>query len=63
MYRLTGPAKVFVSEPAAMAAIKANQLSIGDVLVLIGRGPMGWDGLLVDSRYGSARARLGGGLA
>ena len=41
VYRLTGPAKVFVSERAAMAAIKANQISVGDVLVLIGRGPMG----------------------
>jgi xylonate dehydratase len=41
VYRLTGPAKVFLSERAAMAAIKANQVSRGDVLVLIGRGPMG----------------------
>jgi putative YjhG/YagF family dehydratase len=41
VYRLTGPAKVFLSEPAAMAAIKNNQISSGDVLVLIGRGPMG----------------------
>ncbi len=41
VYRLTGPAKVFLSEPAAMAAIKANQIARGDVLVLIGRGPMG----------------------
>ena len=41
VYRLTGPAKVFLSEPAAMAAIKANQIAVGDVLVLIGRGPMG----------------------
>jgi putative YjhG/YagF family dehydratase len=41
VYRLTGAAKVFLSERAAMAAIKANQISAGDVLVLIGRGPMG----------------------
>ena len=41
VYRLIGPAKVFLSEPAAMAAIKANQIAMGDVLVLIGRGPMG----------------------
>jgi putative YjhG/YagF family dehydratase len=41
VYRLTGPAKVFLSEPAAMAAIKSNQISRGDVLVLICRGPMG----------------------
>jgi xylonate dehydratase len=41
VYRLTGPAKVFLSERAAMAAIKTNQIAMGDVLVLIGRGPMG----------------------
>ena len=41
VYRLTGPAKVFLSEPAVMAAIKANQIEPGDVLVLICRGPMG----------------------
>jgi dihydroxyacid dehydratase/phosphogluconate dehydratase len=41
VYRLTGPAKVFLSEPAAMAAIKANKISRGDVLVLMCRGPMG----------------------
>jgi putative YjhG/YagF family dehydratase len=41
IYRLTGPAKVFLSEPAAMAAIKTHAISPGDVLVLIGRGPMG----------------------
>ena len=41
VFRLTGPAKVFLSERAAMAAIKANQIAEGDVLVLIGRGPMG----------------------
>jgi putative YjhG/YagF family dehydratase len=41
VYRLTGPAKVFLSERAAMAAIKANQIAPGNVLVLIGRGPMG----------------------
>ena len=41
VYRLTGSARVFLSEPAAMAAIKANQIAPGTVLVLIGRGPMG----------------------
>ena len=41
VYRITGPAKVFLSERAAMAAIKANHIAPGDVLVLIGRGPMG----------------------
>jgi len=41
VYRMTGPAKVFLSEPAAMDAIKARRIKPGDVLVLICRGPMG----------------------
>jgi putative YjhG/YagF family dehydratase len=41
IYRLKGPAKVFLTEPAAIAAIKANQVQAGDVLVLICRGPLG----------------------
>ncbi len=41
VYRFTGPAKVFVSEPAAIAAIKSSQIRAGDVLVLACRGPMG----------------------
>jgi putative YjhG/YagF family dehydratase len=44
VYRKTGPARVFTTEREAIAAIKgqaANPLKPGDVLVLIGRGPMG----------------------
>jgi dihydroxyacid dehydratase/phosphogluconate dehydratase len=41
VYRFTGPAKVFVSEPSAIAAIKSGRICTGDVLVLAGRGPMG----------------------
>ncbi|MGI8744466.1 MAG: YjhG/YagF family D-xylonate dehydratase [Bryobacteraceae bacterium] len=41
VYRKRGPARVFTSEPAAMAAIKRNEIRPGDVLVLICRGPMG----------------------
>jgi putative YjhG/YagF family dehydratase len=44
VYRKTGPAKVFTSERDAIAAIKGQgdkQVVAGDVLVLIGRGPMG----------------------
>ncbi len=41
VYRFTGPAKVFVTEPAAMRAIKDGRIQPGDVLVLICRGPMG----------------------
>ena len=41
VYRHTGPARVFTSEHAAMAAIKAGAIVAGDVLVLAGIGPMG----------------------
>jgi xylonate dehydratase len=41
IYRITGPARVFLTEPAAIAAIKSKQIQPGDVLVLICRGPMG----------------------
>ena len=41
VYRKVGPARVFTSEPAAMAAIKAGAIRAGDVLVLAGRGPLG----------------------
>lgn len=41
VYRMRGPARVFVSEPAAVAAIKNGAIRPGDVLVLAGRGPMG----------------------
>lgn len=41
VYRHEGPARVFASEAAAMAAIKAGDLRAGDVLVLAGIGPMG----------------------
>src|SRR4029077_18407851 len=44
VYRKVGPARVFTSEKAAIAAIKSrgeDRIQSGDVLVLIGRGPMG----------------------
>ena len=44
VYRKTGPARVFTSEKAAVAAIKSrgsDRIRAGDVLVLICRGPMG----------------------
>ena len=44
VYRKTGPARVFTTERDAIAAIKGQSdrpLKPGDVLVLIGRGPMG----------------------
>ncbi|HEV3447107.1 MAG TPA: YjhG/YagF family D-xylonate dehydratase [Gemmataceae bacterium] len=44
VYRKTGPARVFTSERAAIAAIKSSgpeRIKPGDILVLICRGPMG----------------------
>ncbi len=41
VYDLEGPARVFVSESAAMSAIKAGHIQAGDVLVLAGVGPLG----------------------
>jgi putative YjhG/YagF family dehydratase len=41
VYRKEGPARIFVSEKAAMAAIKDGRIKAGDVLVLAGVGPMG----------------------
>lgn len=41
VYRKTGPAKIFTTERAAIAAIKDHQIQAGDIMVLICRGPMG----------------------
>jgi xylonate dehydratase len=45
VYRKVGPARVFTSERAAVAAIKARPgttpIKAGDVLILMARGPMG----------------------
>src|SRR6185295_8860691 len=41
VYRKTGPARVFTTEKAAITGIKDGKVKAGDVLVLIGRGPMG----------------------
>jgi putative YjhG/YagF family dehydratase len=44
VYRLTGPARVFTSEKATIAAIKsqgAERIQEGEIIVLIGRGPSG----------------------
>lgn len=41
VYRHVGPARVFTSEPAAIAAIKEGRIKAGEVLVLICRGPLG----------------------
>ena len=40
-YQHTGPARVFVTEAAAIAAIKQGRIGHGDVVVLICGGPLG----------------------
>ena len=41
VFRHTGPARVFITEEAAIAAIKNGRVRSGDVMVLICSGPMG----------------------
>jgi dihydroxyacid dehydratase/phosphogluconate dehydratase len=41
VFCMDGPARVFASEPKAMAAIKAGQIKAGEILVLAGIGPLG----------------------
>jgi dihydroxy-acid dehydratase len=42
---ITGPARVFDSEPAAMDAIMANKINSGDVVVIRYEGPRGGPGM------------------
>jgi xylonate dehydratase len=41
VYRMCGPARVYISEHEAIAGIKEQRVKEGDVLVLMCRGPMG----------------------
>jgi putative YjhG/YagF family dehydratase len=41
VFRMTGPARVFVTERTAIAAVKEGRIHPGDIIVLICRGPMG----------------------
>lgn len=41
VYRHEGPARIFTRERAAIAAIKRGEIKAGDVLVLMGAGPLG----------------------
>jgi putative YjhG/YagF family dehydratase len=41
VYRKEGPARVFVRERDAITAIKKGAIQPGDVIVLVGRGPLG----------------------
>ncbi|MEZ0470564.1 beta-N-acetylhexosaminidase [Luteimonas salinilitoris] len=44
----------------SLAAVEGKSLNTMALIGLIGRGALGWDGLLADDRYGDARADLGG---
>jgi len=41
VYRKIGPARIFISEPDAIRAIKEGAIQPGDIIVLICAGPMG----------------------
>jgi xylonate dehydratase len=41
VYRNRGPVRIFSTERAAIAALKAQQIKAGDVMVLLSCGPMG----------------------
>ncbi len=41
VYRIKGPARVFLEERLAIAAIKEKKIKAGDIIVLMCRGPMG----------------------
>lgn len=44
----------------SLAAVAGRRLNTMALAGLIGRGAMGWDGLLADARYGDTRGRLEG---
>jgi beta-N-acetylhexosaminidase len=43
----------------SLAAVAGRQLNTMALTGLLGRGALGWDGLLADARYGAAQQRLG----
>ena len=60
VYRKTGPARVFTSETAGIAAIKRGEIVAGDIVVLMGRGPIG-SGMEETYQLTSALKHLDGG--
>ena len=47
----------------SLAAVAGRRLNTAALAGLIGRGAMGWDGLLAGARHRSAQSRLSGGVA
>lgn len=60
IYHLEGPARIFTREKSAIAAIKRGHIKPGDVLVLMGTGPMG-TGMEETYQLTSALKQLPGG--
>ncbi|RZA35440.1 MAG: beta-N-acetylhexosaminidase [Lysobacteraceae bacterium] len=58
---------VLVCKPAqveeSLKAMHGRTSNTAALLGLMGRGALGWDGLLADARYGDAQSRLPGGAA
>lgn len=44
----------------SLKAVEGRSLNTLAVTGLVGRGPLGWDGLIADARYGEGRTRLEG---
>ena len=42
----------------SLAAVRGRALNTMALVGLLGRGALGWDGLLADARYGNAQGRL-----
>ena len=49
--------------PESLAAVEGREANTAALAGLIGRGPLAWDGLLADARYGDVHARFGGDIA
>ena len=47
----------------SLAAVAGRKLNTMALTGLIGRGAMGWEGLLAEMRYGAAQDRLSGDIA
>ena len=47
----------------SLAAVAGRKLNTAALIGLIGRGAMGWDGLLAETRHGDAQARFSGDVA
>ena len=47
----------------SLVAVEGRALNTAALTGLIGRGAMGWDGLLAEARHGSAQSRLSGDVA